>query len=60
MPEATDQVIGDLFGGGGDNEEAETASVGWHPIRNSAVRDIRVASNPAPAGFGRQRRVMDR
>jgi RimJ/RimL family protein N-acetyltransferase len=26
----TDQVIGDLFGGDGDNEEAETASIGWH------------------------------
>lgn len=24
------QVIGDLFGGGGDHEEAETASVGWN------------------------------
>lgn len=26
----TGQLIGDLFGGGGEGEEEETASVGWH------------------------------
>lgn len=26
----TGQVIGDLFGGAGENDENETASVGWH------------------------------
>lgn len=26
----TGQVIGDLFGGAGENEEDDTASVGWH------------------------------